>query len=536
MTTASKQSGVLLVSGILLVVSSLGLRPVFEGWLFLVPVVAGAAVGLGVAAFGRWKRLYLGETLALSLLAFGAVGTLFIVGPHDPLGFAGALVDGWSDLLSASPPAALTPTLRVVPYATAWFGAAISGELVRRGAPAISVAVGPVAVLLATCLLTVGDKRIAVAQGVVLSCGVLLLGHLSAPRLATGLRELTGPLAVGVVLVSVAIVTAVVGPYLPTPTERDRFDLRTYQDRPWDPLDEPSPLVTIKAALKAGVRDDERFIVTASTPIERFGVATLSSYAGTVWAVTDAGSSGASRFVPIDRRFPDSPTAFGSEVTYAIDVVGGNDPWVPLSGWPRRIEVEGTESKLRFNAETGTAAVPGGLRPGTRLSITAVENNVASLDELAALTMVASPADGSELDLVPPAFVNVAGDVFEGVDRGSDHVVALAKAFSTAGFYDATGVARPGHSLARLSEFFADTDALIGYEEQFAAGAAVLLRIDGVAARVVVGYVVPPERYVDGSATVLAGDASAWIEVLTEERGWVPVDAATRPRREPEST
>ncbi len=148
---------------------------------------------------------------------------------------------------------------------------------------------------------------------------------------------------------------------------------------------------------------------------------------------------------------------------------------------------------------------------------------------------LSTSSDGTELGLVPPALVNVAGDVFEGSDRGIDHVVALSTAFTQTGFYDATEVARPGHSLARLSEFFAEEDTLVGFEEQFAAGAAVLLRIDGISARVVVGYVIPADRYVDDEAVIVGDDLSAWIEVDTEERGWVPVSVTPDRAREPEA-
>ena len=139
-----------------------------------------------------------------------------------------------------------------------------------------------------------------------------------------------------------------------------------------------------------------------------------------------------------------------------------------------------------------------------------------------------------DLELVPPRIRNLAGDVFEGIDPGPARVLALADRFTQQGFYDHSEASRPGHNLARLDEFLAEPDRLIGYGEQYAASAAVLSQLGGLPTRVVVGYQIPPDRWVDGAAIVVADDISAWIEIRTDDYGWVPIDVTPDRAREPQ--
>ncbi|HEX7898369.1 MAG TPA: transglutaminaseTgpA domain-containing protein [Planctomycetota bacterium] len=63
-----------------------------------------------------------------------------------------------------------------------------------------------------------------------------------------------------------------------------------------------------------------------------------------------------------------------------------------------------------------------------------------------------------------------------------------------------------------------------GYCEYFASAAALLLRMQKVPARYVVGYSVRPSNYEGGHYVVREGDAHAWVEAWLPGRGWVEVD------------
>ncbi len=63
-----------------------------------------------------------------------------------------------------------------------------------------------------------------------------------------------------------------------------------------------------------------------------------------------------------------------------------------------------------------------------------------------------------------------------------------------------------------------------GYCEYFASAGAVLLRLQGVPARYVVGFSVRPSNFSGGHYVVRDGDAHAWVEAYLPDRGWVEVD------------
>jgi len=63
-----------------------------------------------------------------------------------------------------------------------------------------------------------------------------------------------------------------------------------------------------------------------------------------------------------------------------------------------------------------------------------------------------------------------------------------------------------------------------GYCEYFASAAALLLRLEDVPARYVVGYSVRPSNLEGGHYVVREADAHAWVEAWIEGKGWVEVD------------
>jgi hypothetical protein len=63
-----------------------------------------------------------------------------------------------------------------------------------------------------------------------------------------------------------------------------------------------------------------------------------------------------------------------------------------------------------------------------------------------------------------------------------------------------------------------------GYCEYFASAAALLLRLEGVPARYIVGYSVRPSNLEGGHYVVREADAHAWVEAWIDGKGWVEVD------------
>ena len=79
----------------------------------------------------------------------------------------------------------------------------------------------------------------------------------------------------------------------------------------------------------------------------------------------------------------------------------------------------------------------------------------------------------------------------------------------------------PPHGTYPLVTFLLDSS--IGYCQQFSGAMALLLRMDGIPARVVAGFT-PGARQRNGTYTVTVADAHDWVEVYFTGVGWVTFD------------
>lgn len=542
------------IAGAAAIVATAGLHGVFEAWTFLACSAAGALVAVAATFVAARYRLLLGESIALSVALFVVVGIVVVGGAPTPGAartFFSGLVDAWADMVSATQPADLTKTLRVVPFALCWFGALLACELIRWTRPPSLPIIGPLATLSLAALLSAEDRTVAIAQGALLATAALAMGAIQQRRArreqevapaAAGRRprrrEVVGFARVIVMLAIVGAAAPLVGPRLPLAKANERYDLRDQNTPPWDPLAVPSPLVELKGSLAAEQRDKVVFTVTSSAPIDRWQTAVLGDYDGVVWTVGSGTGAAATEFRPVDTRLPRPPAeeTAGAKVHATVTIADLRGPWLPSPGWATSVDVHdasgATSAPLRANLRTGTLAVSTGLTANTSYDVTAYEQADLTDDELNRATIhTADP--GHALDGLPPTVKNLAADLFEGKDPGWQDVVSVRDDFRGTGFYDSSPSAPPGHSFFRLAEFLGDPQRIVGYEEQYAAGAAVLLRTASVPVRVVVGYRIPDDRWVNGTAEVHAGDISAWIEVHIDGHGWVAADVTPDRTRTP---
>lgn len=543
-------------------VSTLGFVSIFGTWSFLAYAAAGAIFAVLVAVAGRVIGLSGWETLVVSLLAFVVIGVVVTQGSLSPRAFGSfvdGLVSGWARALSSLVPVSLTPELRVLPFATAWVGTAIGIELLRVDTPGVAV-VGPMAGLIATMLMAYQQPVVAIGQGVALASGALLLVFLQQRRRVTrfgadqatltGIPRLRG-LASAVVMLSIVGVGAwFVGPLIHRPGTEDRFDLRAYQHPPFDPLEDPSPLTQVKAALQEQNADRVVFIVDSDRSLSRFPLAVLDTYNNQVWSVADPASDAPARFRPADSNFPapeDGSTDGWEQASATIEIVdldqlsGGDfDPvWLPTLGWPVSItSTSGEALDLRFNPGNGTVALaPEGPTPGLTYQVVS-----AVPPDLERTNLSAAGVTGVEpFDLAVPQLRDFASNILEGADDGWEQVEAIRLALVEQGAYDSregSPAGRPGHSLGRLAEFVSQPDHLVGFEEQYAATAALVARSEGIPARVVVGFRIPEDemaqRWQGGRAEIVAGDIDAWIEVRFDGIGWFPFEMTPARDRQPE--
>lgn len=545
------------ILGLLAVTSVLGFHGIFQEWSFLGAALLGVFGATAVSVLSRWTNLVFGEGLLVSFAAFGLIGPV-ASGGFDIVGGAGSFVDGlrggWAELLSTTPPADLTAEMRVLPFALAWFGAMLGGELLRGSRVSGLAAAGPISGLVIAMLLTFDSRPLAIAQGAVMVVGTVTLGWFQQRRRGSSQNTIvigatsrtSGLVAAALAVAIVAVAAPVVGPRLPNAESTERFDLRRYQDPRFDPLHFPSPLAQLKASLTADSRDLVVFTARTEGPlIDRFAIATLPTYNGVNWLAADERLDVDGEFVLVGSRFPpplDVAPLGREEVSVEIAIRDYGDLgrgsvaniWLPTAGWPLRIS-DNSDVQLMFSRRSGSIAVPSGVPDGL-----VYEMDVAVPFDLATSAMDGAAfgrSPGTTGDQLVGSMSAYAADVFGGVDAGTDQVLAVRNALQAGAYTAEAGAreARPGHSARRLDAFLGSETGLLGFEEQYAAAAALLLRSQDIPARVVVGYRIPEDelsdRWSGGEVEIRGGDLSAWVEVLFDEFGWMPFDV-TPPRIE----
>lgn len=565
------------IVAVLAVVSALGFRGVFPDWSFVPAAVIGALGAALVSYVCRTFRAPVAESVLVSLVAFAVLGAFAAEGVPTPGAyqtFASGLINGWARVLSSVPPAALLAEYRVLPYTVGWLAALVGSELLRADRSAGWPVIGPVAGLGLTTLISVEHRRVALLQGAALVGGALVLGflqqlrrdaatELSTDELHTADDPVAAPpawherpvLRAGAALAlaaAISVVAGVVGPHMPNADANERFDLRRFQTPPFDPLNEPTPLGQVKTGLQEANADKVVLRATASEAVDRVTLAVLDNYTGEFWQVADETPGAPAEFRPVDTIFP--APANGTlagwerlEATIEIDqldqLAGGEfDPvWLPVPGWPVSLASD-EQLDVRFNADTGTLALaPDGPYEGLTYDVVAAvpppieETNLAD----------ASVTLREPYELAVPQLRGFAGDVLEGADVGWEQVEAIRRRLVDTGAYDSRADSRtalPGHHLGRLAEFVNDPERIVGFEEQYAATAALIARSAGLPTRVVVGFRVPDDELaertrtdgVQRTVTFLADDINAWIEVRFDGVGWLPFDVTPPRDRVPE--
>ena len=243
--------------------------------------------------------------------------------------------------------------------------------------------------------------------------------------------------------------------------------------------------------------------------------------------------------MPVDTQLPalDDPLPEGATaVTNTIEIKDLGGHFLPTAGIPRQLDlrsVDGKDPDPRMNLGTGTIALPGGVPDGLTYEVRSAIPPEVSEDQLRD-AKIRSVDHSKELELLPKPVRNLAADLVQGHDAGWEQMAAIRDEFVNSGFYDATPDTPPGHSYGRIAAMLTDPARIVGFEEQYAAAAALMAEVAGLPVRVVVGYEIPPDAWKNGSADVTADDISAWVELDAGDLGWVPVDVTPDRSRTPD--
>jgi transglutaminase-like putative cysteine protease len=256
--------------------------------------------------------------------------------------------------------------------------------------------------------------------------------------------------------------------------------------------------------------------------------ATYDRFEGQAWAWTEPDAVARASGQPALADEADDPTTQGlrTDLKFTVDPVGMRGPYV-LS--PQDISSVDQDSKLFIVGEDGYFSALQLSEVGRSYTVTAalpVTRDVAGGRTQNRLRAAGQnyPDEVKELYLqvpagaIGPAATKLLGDIVAEVPSKNPYDLAAAMESRLKRFkYNQNVVGRcpPGQSVV---ECFATIRE--GYCQYYASTMVMLLREEGVPARMVQGFL-PGARDVDtGTETILASSAHAWVEVYFPGYGW----------------
>jgi hypothetical protein len=555
------------------------LWPIYQTpWLLV--VVGGALLGGTVVALaGVLLRLNAPVVALATVAVFALVGVPLAVPSKAVSGvlpsldglldlFAGVAL-GWKKLLTISLPVGTFEALFVPFFALVLVVTVVSLSLALRSPRGGAAPLGPVVLLLAALAFgpDAAEAPTDAAQLVTVGTGLALLVVSlvwAVLRRALLRRALVRRSAVQTTvqssagssvrnpgrLRSVALVTAILvlasgaaaGAALLVPPAADRDVLRDAVAQPFEPRDYVSPLSSFRKYWTAPADDEVLFTVAGLPDGARIRLATMDSYDGVVYSVGGTGTASSGTFTRVPFEVDQTGTE-GEAVTVDVTIAALAGPWLPSVGDLTTVTFTGAGSgalqdSFYFNAATGTGAVTAPIGTGDSYRLTAVLPEEPAESELADLTpgSASVPDLGTLPETLPLAIETYTEDV-----AGSGARLLAALEGLRADGYVSHGTAeetpsRSGHAADRIEQLITD-EPMVGDAEQYAVTAALMARQLGFPARVVMGFV--PGGSGAGAAgelSVRGDDVTAWVEVDTAERGWVPVDPNPEPRDIPPET
>ena len=538
--------------GVLLILSVLGVlgfEPSFGGYGFLIAGIGGLALGAATGILASVFRLNVIALVLVAIVGYFLFGTAIAVPQQALFGVLPTLasveslaigaVYGWSDIVTLRTPIGAPAYIAVIPYFATWIVALISTSLATRWLSsrprsawrfAITL-IGPVVLYIAGILIgTAVPYQAGIRAAVFAALALVWLGWRRPTITSSGPNRLRSRKFAGTaIVVAGAVLLGGSAGFFFAPPKDQRFVLREEIQPPFDPLNYPSPLSGFRHYTKQAT-DDLLFTVSGLKTGDTIRLATLDSYTGKLWNVTGPKTStaGSGSFNLVGRTLP-NPTfitpVVRTNVTFTIDSY--QDFWLPSIGYPTRLDFTAGPAKastdsLRYNDSTGTAVLTTGLVKGDSYTMTAEEQRVISVDDLAkdpTATVALPPVVGSP-DVVTSKAQEFAGKAATPIAQlEAIRLVLAKKGFLSHGRASDAVASRAGHGADRISELL-ERPQMIGDQEQYASAFALMARSYNYPARVVMGFA-PKIAEGQESVRVTGNDVTAWVEVAFDKVGWV---------------
>lgn len=543
------------------VLALLVLLPVYGTSAALLPIVGGAGLGALIVFVARargWQPLTVTAVVVVTYLLFGGplaapASTVSRVVPtaDTAIWLFEGVVTVWKEILTLIPPLGTGDNVLVAPYLLALVGSVGAGMLATAGAvvgPSVAfpehtdqvpgtglsgmgtrasktrtIIAGliPVAILVLAILLGTVDAPFAVVVGIALA---LLLVPWTSWRLRRWQPRRYLTLAL---MAAVGLGGGVFGAPL-VAGDAPRHVLRNEIVPPFDPKDQVSPLAGYRKFIK---EFEETDLVTVRGLPEGglVRLATMDAFDGVVWNVADSGmAEGSGAFRRVGEVIPTSVR--GQEAQVQVEVQELTGIWLPTVGYSTQVEFLGRRSRaqtkaFRYNDETGTAVLPGGIVAGDRYSLDVVVPQIPDDDTLAQADVASIQLPAPQA--VPDSVVAEAADIASSATTPAFVARALEQALADEGWFShgivdaGDSPSMSGHGASRVNELLTGP-LMVGDSEQYASAMALMARELGLPSRVVMGFVPSEEQQGTDEVTFTGGQIEAWVEVAYAGHGWVP--------------
>lgn len=532
----SRRDPLLAVGALALVLgATVSLDTVVDGDVWRLHVWGAPVLAIGIAAAGRAAGVGAGLSAAASGMVWLALTVVLhletdglLPGREQAAEFISLWAAGLTDLSREPPPLRARPGLLLVLGAAAWWAGHLTHEMiVRLRRPGITIlAIG----VLWGAPLAVhdGDGRTWPVVVPFLAAGalVLLLDPDLDLRRWTGAQDRRPRLSpTGVALGATAIALAALFPgAMPGYGEEAWVDLS-----PTEGARGYQPIVDVTRRLQQPTPRD-LLEVRSERPVY-LRLAGLDTFDGGTWRLGPAEdrSYSPTDVVAADRPLPPEVEIREREMlTVEVENLGLENVFVPAPYHPLRV-LGSAASRMVYSTEGSFLATSDVLEgepalvPGLSYTVEAAvpTPTAASLREVG-WDALEDPSYGPWTTL-PTEYgdlATVVDGIREEADAASPFELALAvQAFfrDPDNFRYSTDVS-PLRSDAALERFV--TEDRVGYCEYFATAMAVMLRQEGIPARVAVGFRIG-DRVEDDTYVVTSDHAHAWVEALFPGYGWI---------------
>jgi transglutaminase-like putative cysteine protease len=198
-----------------------------------------------------------------------------------------------------------------------------------------------------------------------------------------------------------------------------------------------------------------------------------------------------------------------------------NQGWLPVGYPPQSVQLD---ADTTWDAESGSVGIEG-LDQGTRYTVTSLQLQPTPAQLRA--TDAPTPAQVQSYITVDPSVdptvANIADHLTADAATEYDKVIAVQDYLRDSGTFEYDTTVPKRDDSGALLDFL--TVSQVGFCQQFAAAMAVLLREEGIPARVAVGFTSGTQSADDPESwTITSHDAHAWVEVLFSGYGWLPFE------------